>query len=367
MRWILACDNQEIGRAISTAVSSTDSGVKLHLCRSREAAAEIAQSRPDLVLLAPDDSIDSRMAWIREIVEVASCDVLVVGHATDAKSVLHVLDAGVTRFVDIDELDASLPAALRAIAKQPSKRQQRGRIICVAGAGGGSGASTIVANLAVAMNRSKPTIAIDMRLEAGDLASLLNIHAKHSIADFCKLEGQMDSDMFENCLSVHESGVQVLTAPEKLSEIGAVTPSGVRRALCMAQQLATYVIVDLGQPHRPEHAQALHLAETIVIAMCLDFTALRQTRRVLDYLEDLQIPRDRVQIVVNRSGRPGELRPSEVESALGMRAHCLLPDDPKRIVSANNKGTPVVDMKPRSRISRGLVELARSMNGFVEN
>lgn len=135
----------------------------------------------------------------------------------------------------------------------------------------------------------------------------------------------------------------------------------------MAQQRCSYVIVDLGQPHRPEHAQAIQLAETIVVAMCLDFTALRQTQRILDYIDDLKIDRKRVKIVVNRRGRPGELRVSEIESALGMSAFCMLPDDPKRIVSANNKGTPVVEMKPRSRISRGLVDLARSMNGFVEH
>ena len=240
-------------------------------------------------------------------------------------------------------------------------------MICVAGAGGGSGASTIVANLAVAMNRNSQAIAIDLRLEAGDLASLLDVPCPHSIADFCELEEQMDADMFENCLSEHKTGVQLLAAPPRLSDIAKVTPSGVRRALCMAQQRCSYVIVDLGQPHREVHAQALHLAETVVVAMCLDFSALRQTQRILEYLDDIKIDRKHVKIVVNRRGRPGELRVTEIESALGMSAFRTLPDDPKRIVSANNKGTPVVEMKPRSRISRGLVDLARSMNGFVEH
>ena len=367
MRWVLACDNPELRQAISTAVSRSGSGAVLDVCRTADAAEQVAQSHADLVLLAPDGSIEGEIPWLHEIVEVAGCDVVVVGVASQARTVMQVLDAGISRFVDREDLEASLPTALQALAKNPTKRPQRGRVICVAGAGGGSGASTIVANLAVAMNRSSQAIAIDLRLEAGDLASLLDVQSQHSIADFCELEAQMDSDMFENCLTEHKTGVQLLAAPPRLSDVAKVTPSGVRRALCMAQQRCSYVIVDLGQPHRPEHAQAIQLAETIVVAMCLDFTALRQTQRILDYIDDLKIDRKRVKIVVNRRGRPGELRVSEIESALGMSAFCMLPDDPKRIVSANNKGTPVVEMKPRSRISRGLVDLARSMNGFVEH
>jgi len=293
---------------------------------------------------------------------------LLVGYATHARTVLQVLDAGVSRFVDREELEISLPAALQALANNPSKPAKRGRVICVAGAGSGSGGSTIVANLVVAMNHSSDgAIAVDLRLESGDLASLLGVQTRYSIADFCDQQNRMDSNMFDSCLSQNKTGIRLLAAPSRLSDVEKVSPHGVRRALCMARQRSSYVIVDLGQPHRPAHAQACYLAETVVVAMCLDFTALRQTKRILDYLEDLKIARERVKLVVNRRGRPGELRVAEVESALGMPASCLLPDDPRRIVSANNQGTPVVEMKPRSRISRSLFELARSMNGHTDS
>jgi pilus assembly protein CpaE len=365
MRWALACDNEERRQAIRTAVANSGTGAVLDVCRTADAVAQVAQSHADLVLLAPDGSIEDKIPWLREIAEVAGCDVIVVGAASQARTVMQVLDAGISRFVDHQDVEARLPEALQSLAKNPAKRPQRGRVICVAGAGGGSGASTIVANLAVAMNRGAQAIAIDLRLEAGDLASLLDLQCQHSIADFCELEERMESEMFENCLAEHKTGVRLLAAPRRLSDICKVTSSGVRRALCMARQRCAYVIVDVGQPHRPEHAEAIRLAETIVVVMCLDFTALRQTQRILDYLDDLKIDRQKVKIVVNRRGRPGELRVSEVESALGVSAICLLPDDPKRIVWANNQGTPVVEWKPRSRISRSLVDLARSMNGSV--
>jgi pilus assembly protein CpaE len=368
MQWILACDSHETCQAVSTAISNSGSGATLQRCASTDAASQVAQRQPDLVLLASDESIESQLPWIREIVEVAGCDVLLIGHASNARIVLQVLDAGVSRFVDRDELEVSLPAALQALAKQPGKPTSRGHIICVAGAGSGSGASTVVANLAVAMNHSPAgAIAVDLRLEAGDLASLLDVQARYSIANFCDLQDRMDANMFDSCLATHQTGAQLLAAPPRLSEVAKVTPRGVRRALCMARQRSSYVIVDLGQPHRPEHAQALYLAETVLIVMCLDFTALRKTQGMLDYLEQLNIPRERVKLVVNRRGRPGELRVAEIQSALGMTATFLLPEDRRRILSANNQGTPVVEMKPRCRISRSLFEVARSINGFVDH
>lgn len=368
MRWILACDSQETRQVVSTAVSNSRSGATLQVCRSVDASNQVAQTQPDLVLLAPDGSIERHIPLIREIVELAGCDVLLVGYASEAKTVLQALDAGISRFVDRNELDVSLPTALQALSKNLVNRPQRGHVICVAGAGSGSGASTIVANLAVAMNHSsRGAIAVDLRLEAGDLASLLDVQPRYSIADFCDLQDRMDDNMFDGCLSPHKTGIHLMAAPTRLSDVAKVTPRGVRRALCRARQRCTYVIVDLGQPHRPEHEQGLYLAETIVVAMCLDFTALRQTQRILDYLDDLQISRERVKLVVNRRGRPGELKVAEVESTLGMSATCLIPDDPRRILSANNNGTPVVEMKPRSRVSRGLFDLARSVNGFVDH
>ena len=367
MKWILACDSEATVDAVSTAVSNCGSGATLQVCASAAAASDVARTQPDLILLAPDGSIENQIPWIREVVEVANCDILLVGYASDARTILQVLDTGVSRFVDREQLDTSLSTALQALSKNPVHRPQRGHIICVAGAGSGSGASTIAANLAAAMNKSpRGSIAVDLRLEAGDLASLLDMQPKYSIASFCEHQDRMDSNMFDNCLSQHKTGVGLLAAPTQLADVAHVSPRGVRRALCMARQRASYVIVDLGQPHRNIHAQALFLAETIVLAMCLDFTALRQSQRILDYFKALQLPRERVRLVVNRKGRPGELKVSDVESALGLNASSLLPDDPRRILMSNNKGVPVVAMKPRSRISRGLFSLARSVNGFTD-
>ncbi|NND98341.1 MAG: hypothetical protein HKN47_13545, partial [Pirellulaceae bacterium] len=191
MRWILACDCKETHQAMGTAVSNSGSGATLHTCPVDQASDQVARTQPDLVLLAPGGAIERHLAWIAEVVEVAACDVLVIGTASEARTVIQVLDAGVARFVDRNDLDTSLPAALAAVAKMPGKATHRGRVICVAGAGSGSGASTIVANLAVAMNRgSRNSIAVDLRLEGGDLASLLDIQARHSIADFCEQESR---------------------------------------------------------------------------------------------------------------------------------------------------------------------------------
>ena len=220
MRWTLACDSRETRQVLSTAVSNSGSGATLELCSSVDAANQVARTQPDLVLLAPDGSIESHIPWIREVVEVAGCDVLLVGYATHARTVLQVLDAGVSRFVDREDLEISLPAALQALSNNPGKRLKRGRVICVAGAGSGSGASTIVANLAVAMNRSSDgAIGVDLRLEAGDLASLLGVQTRYSIADFCDQQSRMDSNMFESCLSKNQTGVQLLSAPSRLSDV----------------------------------------------------------------------------------------------------------------------------------------------------
>jgi pilus assembly protein CpaE len=133
----------------------------------------------------------------------------------------------------------------------------------------------------------------------------------------------------------------------------------------MARRAFPYVVVDVGGVLRPEATQALLQSDIILLAMRLDFTSVRQARRMLDHFRELQIPQQRVRVIVNRYLRPRELRIADVEKTLGMRAFHFLPDDARRVNLANNRGIPVVLEFPAASISRKLLKIASSVNGHA--
>jgi pilus assembly protein CpaE len=206
---------------------------------------------------------------------------------------------------------------------------------------------------------------IDMRLEAGDLSALLNLQPEHSLADFCGHVDRMDDSMFAKCFAVHESGVQLLAAPLSYKEVAQVTSRGLRKALFMARNQFHYVVVDVDRNYRAEQVQVLLQADSIVLVLRPDIPSLRQARRTLDYLAELSIAFERLHVVVNRFSRCSGVSVRDIEAALDVKVGDLIPDDPKRMERAVNRGSPVVAYWPRATVSATIARVAAHVNGRV--
>jgi Flp pilus assembly CpaE family ATPase len=89
-----------------------------------------------------------------------------------------------------------------------------------------------------------------------------------------------------------------------------------------------------------------------------DYTSLRHTRRILDQLGHLGLPRQRVRLVINRQGQAKELPAEEVQRTLEVD-HChLIPDDPATVHAASGTGVPLVLKAPSSRAAQAIERLA---------
>ena len=241
---------------------------------------------------------------------------------------------------------------------------EMGRAIAVLAPSGGSGSSTLAANVATVMaQHHQSAVLLDLKLEAGDLAALLDLRPAHTLADLCLNAARMDRVMFERSLVKHPSGVHLLAPPRTFADVEHVTPEGVRQALALARALFPYVVADLDHSFRGEQTQVLRQADLVLLVLRLDFTSLRNARRALDFLTQLGIGADRVRVVVNRYGQPKELPAAKAEEALGLKVFHYVPDDARTVNRANNNGVPVVLESPSAKVSRSVAQLALSING----
>src|SRR5262249_47798448 len=163
-----------------------------------------------------------------------------------------------------------------------------GHLVAVLAPSGGSGSSTLAANLAIMLAKQhKRALLLDLKLTTGDLAALLDLKPTHTLAELCTNAARMDRTMLERSLVGHPSRVPPLAPPRSLPAVKPVTPEGIRQALALGRILFPYVIVDLDHSFREEQAQVLRQAEVILLVLRLEFTCLRNARRALDYLTDL--------------------------------------------------------------------------------
>jgi pilus assembly protein CpaE len=324
-----------------------------------------AQVRPDVVVLLLNPDRDRALAVLGELRTKVPCRTLVIGPAGEPKLVLRALRSGADDFVDEGDLDTELRASLiRLQSGSTSLSTEPGKTISILGPSGGTGASTIAVNVATVLAKEhKVSLLVDLKLETGDLAALLDLKPTYTLANLCQNATRMDRVMFERSLVKHPSGVHLLAAPQMIADIGHVSAEGIRQALTLARVLFPYIVVDIDHSFRPEQIQVLRQSDIVVLVMKLEFTSLRNTRRTADYLEQLGVARDRQRLVVNRYGQEKEVPAAKAEEALGMKINHFIPDDPKSIIRANNNGVPVVLEFPSAKVSKSVFRLAMSVNG----
>jgi pilus assembly protein CpaE len=303
--------------------------------------------------------------WLERIPHQSGERVLAIGPAADPKLVIRALRGAVHDYLDQADLEVELGAALgRWQASLAMKNKDSGRVIALLAPNGGSGSSTLAANLATLLAAEyKSAALIDLKLHSGDLAALLDLKPTYTLADLCQNVARMDRTLFERSLVRHASGVQLLAPPRHFDDVAGITPEGVQQTLALAKLSFPYVLIDLDHSFGAEQLEVLHQADLILIVLRLDFASLRNTRRAIEFIERLGVSRDRIRLVVNRYGQPKEIPASKAEESLGMKIFHFVPDDPKAVNRANNVGVPVVLEAPRASVSRSLKKLVAGVNG----
>ena len=307
------------------------------------------------------------LEMLGELRRVVQTRILVVGPAS-SKLVLRALRGGADDYVDETDLEAELQAALKRLKEAGSGREAAGRIIAVLAPCGGSGSSTLATNVATALAKEHKEVAlVDLKLEAGDLATLLDLKPVYTLADLTQNIARMDRVLLERSLVRHSSGVHLLGPPRTLADVAHVTPEGVDQVLNLARVVFPYVVVDVDHAYSEVQVRAVRQAEVILLVLRLEFAALRNTRKALDQMEHLGVDRSRVRLVVNRYGQPKEVPAAKAEEALGVKIFHYVPDDPRSVNRANNNGTPFVLETPSAKVSKSVTRLAMSINGAHKN
>ena len=333
--------------------------------RLADAVDRLAQIRPELVLICLSPDSETALAVVAQLRHLVGAPVLAIGSARDPQLILRTLRTGATDFIEETELVTELEAALRRLSTEQGTMAELARTIALLGPSGGSGSSTLAANIATVLAKEHAkTLLLDLKLYSGDLAALLDLTPTHTLADLCAQAALMDRVMFERSLVKHASGVHLLAPPRSFADVAHVTAEAMNRVLALGRSLFPYVVVDLDHSFREEQTQVLRQANVVLLVLRLDFAALRNAQRTLDYLTGhLGLARDKVQLVANRYGQAREVPAAKAEDALGAKIIHYIPDDPKTVNWANNNGVPMVLESPSAKVSRSVTKLAHSVNG----
>lgn len=243
---------------------------------------------------------------------------------------------------------------------------------------GGAGGSTIAANLAVCLAQAPqeatglswpyPAVVMDADLQFGDVALMLGIEPRMSVADVPVVGDQsavdaLDATLAASLLGCHEpSGLGVLAAPVDPSLADTIGVDLVMAAIDAVGALAPWLVVDFPSRLDDTLMATLDRCHRLLLVTTPDLAAVKATRTTTDVLRRLAIPDDRWLVVCNAVGRPGDLGMDQIADHLGIDSLHLVPTD-DAVADALARGVPVVLSHPDAPASHALVEVAADVAG----
>jgi len=267
-----------------------------------------------------------------------------------------VLDAPLDR-EKVDSMLRHIERAESIVRGEGPAKSKIGKVITIMSPKGGAGKTmtTVNVGLALGMMTDQPerVVIMDADLQFGDVCISLQVEPMHTIVDAARDIEKLDEPMLESLLSIHPSGVRVLSAPLEPSLADEVSTQVIVRTLGMLKRMFDYVIIDTAPFLDEPVLSILERSDAVLLVVDMDLPAVKNAKLALDTLKLIKFPFEKIKLVLNRVNSKARLDINELERSLGLEVQAAISSD-KLVPRAVNEGDPVVSLYPRSRVAKDL-------------
>ncbi len=255
----------------------------------------------DVALIADPGEVSA--PGLRQLVAGCARPAVVLARTADVDTYRRALAAGARGVVALPAVPSALGDALTDAAATGgmSTTAAGGRVIAVAGAKGGTGATTI----ALALARLAGVVLVDLAGARASLAALIGCRSDRSLADLA-LVGDGLAAAVETAAIAHPCGLRLLPGPSG-PEVAAALPPGFATALVRDVRMTSAAVVDAGTAASPAAREAVASADRTLVVVTPDAYAAAAARELVTGIVRGGAGADSAAVVVNRWSRRAEL------------------------------------------------------------
>ncbi|MEH7480154.1 AAA family ATPase [Neobacillus drentensis] len=239
---------------------------------------------------------------------------------------------------------------------------QRGKLLAVCSAKGGIGRTTLSVNLAVALLKKNYTVAVlDGDFQFGDVNLAMDLKFSLTIKDVLEGIGALDEHSLANYLAVHESGVRVLSAPERPEFADLLTNEAVNKIVDVMLTGHDYVVVDTSVGLHEQSIRFIERADQILVVTNLEMAALKNTKLLLETLELLGL-RSKARLIINRANMESVIKATDAAKILAEENPIYIPNDFQICSQSINLGVPFVIKHGKSDVAKSVFKMAELLS-----
>ncbi len=330
--------------------------------------------RPDVVVLRFDGENLAELAAWSDKDGASRPPLIVVGPAGQAAAMRLAIRAGAKDFLPEPVAAADLIAALHGVRDETLRMSRKsgstGSVHAIVGVAGGVGTSFVATNIARILTAdAEPTVPppmlVDMDLNFAPLSHYLDLHPEQGLLQALEMVDGLDELALNGYGAKHRSGLRLLSAtggPAVLSK--DVSAEKLSRLVQVLATCHPHVIVDL--PHALDSltATVLSLSTHVVLVMQQSLLHVRNATRLSQILRnELGVPSDRLQVVVNRFQKDALVQLDDIRRSLNIEALLTIPSHYRSALESADSGVPLYDADRNSVVVRAMRQLVATLTG----
>jgi pilus assembly protein CpaE len=361
-----------------------DMEVTGHAGSSGEALELARQQRPDIVLMdinMPD--VDGITASQRITKAVPETQIIIMSVQSEADYVRRAMLVGARDFLmkpfsgdelvtAVRQVYATRPVAMKPVAveavagehhlSRSKSRSDEGNIVAVFSPTGGSGCTTIAANLAIALaEQGRKTLLVDGSLQFGDVGVMLNLRSMTSIIDVVERLDELDAELVSTIVTSHASGLEVLLAPPRPEMAELVGEGQVKTMLRELRKMYDVVVVDTSSSLDDTTLAMLDIADRILLIARQNLASLKNISRFYDLTDELAYGTDKILLLVNHGANRLNISVKDIVDTLKHPIGTVIPEDEAALAAAD-QGRPLMSTAWRRRpATKAISQLAEKL------
>jgi pilus assembly protein CpaE len=342
---------------------------------------DIKETEPDLTTVT-DDSTDVVMVVFNGDQEL-ELSYLSSQSAVESRPVLfallqdrspelmkRVLRAGADELVFLPLDPGEITRALLKISETRRRESvdDGGTIISLVSLIGGTGVTSLSANLALALRYAfnKRVAVVDLDLQTGGLSVFLNLEPERTIMALTNEERKLDSIQLESALSKHTSGIYLLAAPKKIEDSELVSDTTVGAILDLMRQLFDFVIVDCGTHIDANTVAAWERSQHLFYVIDQSIGAARCAWRFVDLCGRLGLANIEPNFILSRFVPNHPISEDQLSHTLAKSLYAKIPRDEKVLERIQLSAQDLWQVAPNSPLAKCVEELARRLEMGAE-
>ncbi len=346
----------------------------LHAASGREGLIAAWRDHPDMVVADPSVS-DLRgeefAAKLRHDPRTQNLPLVALSSDHNPARIKSCREAGFNEYIaksgQAVRMLGDVIARLFGVTDEAMKRG--GLMIVFLSAKGGTGVSSLCANIGVEISKHNPearVVVADLVFPIGSIAPIVGYEGTENIATLAgHVSNGSGSDFLSRLPKMETWRFHLLAGspdPELSNQLNA---EGIWDIVSRLKTAYDFVLVDIGRSLSRIALPLISHADLLTLIVSADVSAISLTGTLLEYLKGKDVSQEAIYTILNRHAGLEGLSKRETETALGIKINAAIPYLDVNFAFANSQNRPYTLRFPNDTASIILQDAAREISALA--